>query len=83
MTGALCRIRHKADQPLPKIDITYNTMLRCLIPGIKEEQKLTGTIKNLVSDTAEARIGVEFSNLQSHLADTIGNYLFALARVAE
>jgi hypothetical protein len=83
MSGALCRIRHKADQPLPQIDITGDIMLRCLMPGIKEEQKLTGTIRNLIIDTTETRIGIEFSNLQSHLADTIGNYLFALDGVVE
>ncbi len=83
MTGALCRIRHKADQPLPKIDITGDVMLRCLMPGIKEEQKLTGSVRNLVIDTNETRIGIEFGNLQPHLADTIGNYLFALDGAAE
>ncbi len=77
MTGALCRIRHKAD-PLPRIDITEDIMLRCLLPGIKEEQILGGTIKNLAIDTNETRIGIEFANLQPHLADTIGNYLYAL-----
>jgi|GEM_PF-794643 len=81
--GALCRIRHKADQPLPQIDISGDIMLRCLMPGIKEEQKLTGTIRNLVIDTTETRIGIEFADLQPHLADTIGNYLFAIDGVAE
>ncbi len=82
MTGALCRIRHKA-QPLPQIDITGDIILRCLMPGIKEEQKLSGTIRNMATDNDETRIGIEFTNLQSHLADTIGSYLFALDGVAE
>jgi hypothetical protein len=34
----------------------------------------------LYSDITETQIGIEFANLQSHLADTIGNYLFALDR---
>ena len=82
MTGALCRIRHKA-QPLPQIGITGDIMLRCLMPGLKEEQKLSGTIRNLAIDTAETRIGIEFTNLQPHLADTIGNYLFAIEGMTE
>ncbi len=78
MTGALCQIQHKADTPLPQIDITGDIMLRCLMPGIKEEQKLRGIVRNLAIDTTETNIGIEFENLQPHLADTIGNYLFAL-----
>jgi CheY-like chemotaxis protein len=78
MTGALCQIKHKADLPPPQIDIIGGIMLRCLMPGIKEEQILSGVVRSLAIDTNETRIGIEFANLQPHLADTIGNYLFAL-----
>jgi CheY-like chemotaxis protein/c-di-GMP-binding flagellar brake protein YcgR len=76
MTGALCQIRHKADLPQPQIDITGGIMLRCLLPGIKEEQQIGGIIRNLAIDNNATRIGIEFQNLQPHLADTIGNYLY-------
>ncbi len=78
MTGALCQIKHKADLPPPQIDIIGGITLRCLMPGIKEEQILSGVVRSLAIDTNETRIGIEFANLQPHLADTIGNYLFAL-----
>ena len=78
INGALCQIRHKNDIPLPQIDITEDIMLRCLLPGVKEEQQIDGIVRNLAIDTNETRIGIEFENLQPHLADTIGNYLYAL-----
>ena len=78
MTGALCRIGHKVDQTMPQIDIAATLRLRCLMPGIKEEQEIGGIVRNLTIDTDETRIGIEFTNLQPHLADTIGNYLYAV-----
>ncbi len=78
VSGALCQIRHKADMALPQIDIAGSISLRCLMPGVKEEQTIDGTVRNLAIDTSETRIGIEFENLQPHLADTIGNYLYAI-----
>ncbi|MBU1565753.1 MAG: response regulator [Proteobacteria bacterium] len=77
-TGALCLIKHKAALPQPQIDITGGVSLRCLMPGIKEEQRLSGIVRNLAIDTNETRIGIEFKNLQSHLAETIGNFLYTV-----
>ncbi|MFH0784166.1 MAG: response regulator [Pseudomonadota bacterium] len=78
ISGALCQISHKKDLPLPQIDTTCGVILRCLMPGIKEEQELTGIIRNLAIDTDATRIGIEFTHLQPHLVDTIGNYLYAI-----
>lgn len=78
LTGALCRIRHKGDVPLPRIDIATRVMLRCLLPGIKEEQVIGGIVRNLQVDPDETQIGIEFESLQQHLSDTIGNYLYSL-----
>ena len=83
MTGALCQVRHKDDTPLPRIDISSSVMLRCLLPGIKEEQRISGIVRNLEIDTNETRIGIEFKNLQQHLADTIGDYLYSLEGQAD
>ncbi len=76
-TGALCQIRHKSEAALPPIDIADSIELRCLMPGIKEEQLLGGIVRNLARESGETRIGIEFDKLQPHLADTIGNYLYA------
>lgn len=78
MTGALCQVKHKPTLPQPQMDIASDVMLRCLLPGIKEEQQIGGTIRNLNRDTNETRIGIEFENLQPHLADTLGNYLYTV-----
>lgn len=78
MTGCLCQIKNKADTTLPWIDINTGIMLRCLLPGIKEEQKINGRVRNMKIDNTETRIGIEFENLQPHLAEIIGNYLYSL-----
>jgi CheY-like chemotaxis protein len=78
MTGGLCQIKHKGETPLPQIDMNTSVLLRCLLPGIKEEQQINGRVKNMQIDPAEIRIGIEFENLQPHLADTIGQYLYSI-----
>jgi CheY-like chemotaxis protein/c-di-GMP-binding flagellar brake protein YcgR len=75
--GALCQIKHKNENPLPTIHINTFVLLRCLLPGIKEEQQIMGRVRNMHIDPAETRIGIEFVNLQPHLADTIGQYLYS------
>lgn len=77
-SGALCQIRHKEDSVLPAIELNDSIHLRCLMPGIREEQLLTGIVRNLSKAPLLTRIGIEFHNLQSHLVDTIGNYLYAV-----
>ena len=77
-TGGLCQIKHKNAVTLPHIDINTSILLRCLLPGIKEEQQINGKVRNIQIDPAETRIGIEFVNLQPHLAATIGQYLYSL-----
>jgi len=76
--GGLWQIKHKNDTPLPQIDINTSVQLRCLLPGVKEEQQINGRVRNMQIAPAETRIGIEFENLQPHLADTIGQYLYSL-----
>jgi CheY-like chemotaxis protein/c-di-GMP-binding flagellar brake protein YcgR len=78
MTGGLCQIKNKGDTPLPQIDINSSILLRCLLPGIKEEHQINGKVRNIQIDPGEIRIGIEFDNLQSYLADTIGQYLYSI-----
>ena len=77
-SGGLCQIKHKSINPLPKVDINTSILLRCLLPGIKEEQQINGRVRNMQIDPDETRIGIEFINLQPHLADTIGQYLYSI-----
>lgn len=76
--GGLWQIKHKNDTPLPQIEINTSVQLRCLLPGVKEEQQINGRVRNMQIAPAETRIGIEFENLQPHLADTIGQYLYSL-----
>jgi len=78
MMGGLCRIKHKSDTPLPQIDINTSILLRCLLPGVREEQQISGKVRNMQIEPKETRIGIEFVNLQPHLADTIGQYLYSI-----
>ncbi len=78
ITGGLCQIKQKGDTPLPQIDLNSSVLLRCLLPGIKEEQKINGRVRNLQIDSTEIHIGIEFEDLQQHLADTIGQYLYSI-----
>jgi c-di-GMP-binding flagellar brake protein YcgR len=76
--GGLWQIKHKNDTSLPQIDINTSVQLRCLLPGVKEEQQINGHVRNMQIAPTETRIGIEFENLQPHLADTIGQYLYSL-----
>ncbi|MGW8194310.1 MAG: DUF4388 domain-containing protein [Desulforhopalus sp.] len=78
MAGCLCLIKHKNETPAPRLDINTPVVLRCLLPGIKEEQELCGRVKNIQGDDSETKVGISFENLQPHLSDTIGRYLYSI-----
>jgi DNA-binding NarL/FixJ family response regulator/c-di-GMP-binding flagellar brake protein YcgR len=78
LTGSLCQIKHNNQQNVPVIDIDSTVVLRCLLPGISEEQMLYGKVKNMKIEQGETRIGVEFESLQPQLTNTIGKYLYSL-----
>jgi c-di-GMP-binding flagellar brake protein YcgR len=78
LTGSLCQIKHSNEQDVPSMDIDSTVILRCLLPGIPEEQQLYGKVKNMNIEHGETRIGIEFDSLQPHLTDTIGKYLYSL-----
>ena len=75
ISGAMFQFSHKNLEAAPKIDINKEVFIRCLLPGVKEEQKIDGAVRNLTIDTTETRIGVQFSNLQPYLNDKIGRYV--------
>lgn len=81
-SGGLCRIKNRSETNLPSIEVNNRIQLRCLLPGTKEEQKIKGIVRNLEKDSSTTRIGVEFENLQPHLIETIGKYLYSLENSA-
>lgn len=76
-SGGLCQLKHNEGQQ-PQINIHADVLLRCLLPGIKEEQKIQGKVRNMKVDKQETRLGIEFIDLQSHLIDIIGKYLYSI-----
>jgi len=75
--GCLCQIKMRNNAPLPTLDIGAKIQLRCLLPGLKEDQELTAVVKNLRKSTAEAQIGLEFADLQAYLKEAIENYIYS------
>lgn len=80
--GTLCVIRLKEGMPSPQIDISNEVQLRCLLPGLKEEQEIRGLVRNIKKSKQELRIGIEFRSLQPHLLETISHYLFSIEQLA-
>ena len=83
ITGCLCQIKHKGDTPPPQIDINTSVALRCLLPGIKEEQELCGRVRNMKIDKHDTRVGIEFEHLHPHLLNTISRYLYSIEDTKE
>ncbi len=79
--GCLCQIKTKGNAPLPNIDINSKVQLRCLLPGMKEDQELSGQVKNLKKSANETRIGIEFTDLQGYLKETIEKYVYSVESI--
>jgi len=60
ISGCLCQQKNREDNPLPPLQIDEKLTIRCLLPGIDEEQELAARIRNLNKTENETRIGVEF-----------------------
>lgn len=73
--GGLCQMQTKDAEALPDVQIEENVILRCLLPGLQEEQEIHGIVKNISKNSQEARIGIAFQNLRSSLQNTINHYL--------
>ncbi len=80
--GTLCVIKLKEGASSPRIDVGDEVQLRCLLPGLKEEQEMTGITRNVKKSTQELRIGIEFHRLQSHLRETIARYLSSIEQLS-
>lgn len=80
--GCLCQIRAKGNAPLPPIDLDTKVHLRCLLPGLKEDQELTGIVKNIKKSSSETNIGLEFFGLQEYLREVIEKYVYSVESLA-
>ena len=79
--GCLCQIKARGNTNLPSFDIDTRIQLRCLLPGLKEDQELGGVVKNIKKTTSEVRLGIEFFGLQTYLRDVIEKYLYSVESI--
>ncbi len=75
ISGCLCQQKGKEDSPLPSLHIDEKLTIRCLLPGMDEEQELAGQIKNMHKTKRETRIGVEFVENPPAVEKVITHYL--------
>jgi len=79
--GCLCQIKTKGNTTIPLLDIETKLQLRCLLPGLKEDQELTAVVKNFRRSTSETRIGLEFVGLQDYLKEVIEKYIYSVESI--
>jgi c-di-GMP-binding flagellar brake protein YcgR len=75
ITGCLCQQKSGEDNPLPTLHIDDKLTIRCLLPGMNEEQELIGHIRNLYRTERETKIGVEFVENLPQVNKIIACYL--------
>ncbi len=75
IAGCLCQLKNREDNPLPSLHIDETLTIRCLFPGMDEEQVLAGHIKNLHKTKRETRIGVAFVENSPAVEKVITRYL--------
>ncbi len=73
--GSLYQIKRHEDRPLPALTRDTPILLRCLLPGIKEEQVINCRVRNLRTTATHHHIGVEFERVPAYLANIITRYL--------
>lgn len=75
ISGCLYQQKSREDSPLPSLHIDEKLTIRCLLPGMDEEQELTGHIRNLHKTKSETRIGVEFLETLPAVEKVITHYM--------
>lgn len=80
--GCLCQIRVRGNPPLPALEIETPIQLKCLLPGLTEDQEISGIIKNYKRSSTETRVGIEFQNLEQYLKDSIERYVYSVESMA-
>ena len=74
-TGTLCQLKSKQNKTLPEVKIKQAIELRCILPGLTDQQRICGIIRNIKTNSQEMRMGVEFSDLDPRVKETIEHYL--------
>ena len=74
-TGTLCQLKSRRNESLPDVKIKQAIELRCILPGLTDQQRICGIIRNIKTNSQEMRMGVEFSDLDPRVKETIEHYL--------
>ena len=73
--GGLCQVKRKGNSEIPNLKIGQPIELSCLLPGLPDEQKIKGLVRNFKRSGSEALAGIEFVELAPYLKETIERYL--------
>ena len=80
-TGGLCQLLAKTTTVLPNVRIGEQIIIGCQLPGLAEEQAISGTVRNIHENIQEARLGIEFHDLSPAIQNTINHYLNSIEQV--
>lgn len=78
--GGLCQIKMKSNPSLCFVEKEMPIHLRCLLPGLKDEQKIEGVVRNMRADKQITRLGIEFDEMPDQLTKTIETYLYTMQK---
>ncbi|MFV0437543.1 MAG: DUF4388 domain-containing protein [Desulfopila sp.] len=79
--GCLCQLKARTNAVMPPLAIGAKIRLRCLLPGLKEDQEIVVIIKDLQKREDETCIEMEFVSLQDYLSEAIANYIYTFANL--
>ncbi len=80
LRGSLCQIRDKGNPSLCYIEKENPAGLRCLLPGLKDEQRVNGIIRNIRTEKDTTKIGIEFVDMSEQVSSVIEKYLYTVQK---
>lgn len=76
--GGLCQFKTEGGREIPDVNINQQVEVSCLLPGILDEQKIDGVVRNYKRNEGEIQIGIEFIELPSEIKKTVERYLHSV-----
>lgn len=78
--GGLCQIKSKGNPSIRSIQNETVVSLRCLLPGLKDEQRINGIVRNIRSQKDTTKLGIEFIDMSSKVTSVIDEYLYTVQK---
>lgn len=76
--GCRCLIKAAKDMKLPVLQNDDQIALRCHFPGNKDEQMVSGRVKNINRENQETTLGIQFQEMTVELHSIIEQYISAV-----